>query len=367
MSWSPRITQFARHGPAIWLLRFRSGVVLGACSLLACTVDPPPPSHKPTQRKLEILVNEPPNRTPIESAGLFFVLYQDAVPGSKDGTIDVARTVSEIRRQASLPKFGMLDFEDPFTEVLRKGSTHPLHRTVVDSMIETIRAVRKAFPATKWAFWGFPEIPFWLDGVTGKDWATASDSQRDCAMRDAMQSHRELLLECDWVAPWAYDLFELRSAGSAALAHTESAGAVAWFKAKVTIARSTFAEARRPAPPIIPCISLLYAPGGRAPSSALIPIEEFRSDLVEPILAMPVDGIALWTPLAYFSRLASKDASETGEGDVAKSRDWIRKHLRDGREPAEWTAEQRSNDGLAHALLARYVRAIADSAARGSP
>ena len=384
----------ARHHLATGPLGIRGLVVLAGCALLACGSQtatpvakpapqapasrPAPPSTvtkpavrpivaSPAPQGIAILVNEPPASRPIEPAKLFYVLYQDAVPGSKDGTIDIARTISEIKRQRTLPEYGMLDFEDPFCAVLKRGPSHPLHATVVRSMIDTIRAVRTNFPATKWTYWGFPEIPFWLDGIKGTDWATSPEELRSAARRDAVLSHRELFLECDWISPWAYDLFQRRSAPSSAVAQAEANGAKAWFAAKVAITREVFIEANRPIPPIIPCVSLLYAPGGRAAPDQVIPMEEFRSDLIDPLLALPIDGIALWTPLAYFTRLASMNTSDVKDGSVVKARAWVQRNLREGREPPRWSAEQRTNDGLATDLIQRYVRGMAESAGRRTP
>lgn len=323
------------------------------------------PAAKPAAtRTPQIFVNEPPGARPVDSAKLFYVLYQDAVPGIESGTIDVARTIAEIRRQRTLPEYGMLDFENPYSHVLKTGPSHPLHATVVRSMIETIRAVRRHYPNTKWTYWGFPEIPFWVDGTTAATWATATPDAREAARRKAVASHRALLLECDWISPWAYDHYENKTAGSAANLELERKGNEAWIAAKISIVRDIFTQAGRPVPPIIPCVSLLFAPGGRSPNDGVVPINEFRSDLIDPLLAANVDGIALWTPLIYFTRVASMNERDVPDGSVLKARQWIASNLRNGQNPMDWSTSQKRNDELAHTLLTQYVKVIADAAAK---
>ena len=89
------------------------------------------------------------------SAQQFFILYQGCDPQSfKSGVIDIPAVLMAIQKQTGgqLPEWCMLDFEDPFNADLQKSPTAPECKRALNSMIETIKAVKKIYPNTKWSY-----------------------------------------------------------------------------------------------------------------------------------------------------------------------------------------------------------------------
>ena len=351
-------------------LRLRWALVATAATALAACVAAGPASSRvsatPNATGLILSNDSPGGLTPRGATG-FFVLYQDAVPGASSGSIDVARTIAAIRRERSLPEYGMLDFEDPYSEVLKAGASHPLHEKVVRTLVETMRAVRREFPRTKWTYWGFPEAPFWIGKDSESTWATATPAERDAATRRAVLGNRDVLVECDWVSPWAYDLYDARTAPKPEYARGESEGTRAWIEAKIAITRACFTDAKRAARPIIPCVSPLYGPGGRATADDPVPLVEFRLDLIDPIVRARVDGVALWSPLRYFVEEASSPASGIATTTTTEKRRWVRVHLLGGSEPRDWKNAKPMAESRSAEFVQRYIDAIASSARGGQP
>jgi len=292
----------------------------------------------------------------------FLVVYQSADPkAASTGLIDTAAVIKSIRNENdpnNLPAWGMLDFEDPFHDLLQKGPETPECRRTVAEMVRTIEAVRKAFPGTKWCFYGAPWLPYWLEG--GKDWISASDSIKRRELDRAMAIYAPISAASDWVSPTIYGKYEPRLYPEAERSTVRAQGR-AWRTAQVGLAR---VMAR--GTPVIPLVCPWWTPGGKAEYCRLMDPIEFIEDQVAPAIAEGASGAGVWAALGYqINRMTAADASRFVDEKDFGLREWRAAVVKDylgGREPANWSAP-----GMAAFLRARMsssmVKAMEDISA----
>ena len=205
------------------------------------------------------------------------IAYQYCSPESqKTGRIEVGAVLMCIDKMTSgdPPEWGMLDFEYNFTDRMQKGLT-PEAKVAREEMVKLIRAVRAAYPRTKWTYYGVPFLPYWMDG---KSWTDASDEQKRALMESCAQMYEPLVAECDWVSPSIYPVYDPTMFKPYEQAGVRAAG-VAWRTAQVA-----FAKLLGRGKPVIPTISPLWQPGGLAASGTVVPPREFVLDQVQPAL-----------------------------------------------------------------------------------
>ena len=256
------------------------------------------------------------------------IAYQYCSPESlKTGRIEVGAVLMCIDKMTSgdPPEWGMLDFEYNFTDRMQKGLT-PEAKVAREEMVKLIRAVRAAYPRTKWTYYGVPFLPYWMDG---KSWSDASDEQKRALMESCAQMYEPLVAECDWVSPSIYPVYDPTMFKPYEQAGVRAAG-VAWRTAQVA-----FAKLLGRGKPVIPTISPLWQPGGLAASGTVVPPREFVLDQVQPAFRAGAAGVAIWTSCG---KLIDQKAAETAA--VAETGEFPRKNLvkafLDGREPTNW-------------------------------
>jgi len=284
------------------------------------------------------------------------LIYQYCSPDSKtSGEIDVGAVLRCIDRltQGDPPAWGMLDFEYGFTDRMQKGVDGPGALRARDEMIRLIKAVRAAYPRTRWTYYGVPFLPYWLEH---RSWLDASNEMKRLEMTRCAQMYGPLVAECDWVSPSIYPVYDPAMFSPPERADVRRAG-IAWRIAQVGFAR-LLAQGK----PVIPMISPVWQPGGRTPSGGVVPSDQFVEDQVRPALRAGASGLAIWTAYTQMIDSATRtteDRTATGEFP----RDNLARSLLDGALPQDWTApdlpprlRKRAADVVLRAL--RDVRSV---------
>lgn len=309
-------------------------------------VSSPPVSSPPVSAPAPIaapviLYDEAPAsgfESPVSSARRFIVVYQnDGDPNATTGTIDpnrVALRIRKILRDELRSDWGVLDFEEPYDDILAAGPSHPGYRAAVDSMVATIRRAKEVAPGTKWTYYASPRVPYWIGGGT---WASLDAERRAREFDRILASYAPVLRECDWFLPVGYDLYERALGMPVGTAEERDASERAYRTAGVEIARRWRERENAAAKPIIPILSPWFQPGGRATVPRAIPTAEFIADQVLPVVDAGADGIALWGAMVYQLRIAC------------------------GTVPADTAAARATRDDL-RAVLAKDLLAGADPA-----
>lgn len=262
----------------------------------------------------------------------------------KTGRIDIRKLVEEIdRKMGQNPSgWGMLDYEEPFDRWLDLPKSDPRHRQAVSEMVGAIRAVKRFYPNVKWTFYGQPRLERWLprpDGST-RGWSLSTPEAKQAETARRIDTLGELIAEVDWINPSFYDVYEnakfVGPERDEMLANEEQ-----WRVADGALGRTIRERLGLPQVPVIPCVSPLFQPGGRATAQRPIPTEEFLSDQVMPAVRAGCDGVALWTSADFALSMATiKETKGLDESDF-KLRDAARYAWTPlapgGRVPSDWS------------------------------
>jgi hypothetical protein len=268
-----------------------------------------PPSQPAASAESEVIVlfDEVPGlgaQTPPAGSEHYVGIYQDnADLGARSGVVNPARVVAHTRtvlQSNPNAKWGMLDFEFPYDEILMHGPSDPRHEEAVKSLVATVRAVRAEFPQVRWTYYGFPRLPYWI-GM--KDWGMLTDAERSEIYAKAHASYGAILDELDWVQPSLYDKYE--DALEMPRSGSPRAEAEAAYRRGCVEVVAKWYEGRRPAPPILPAVSPWFQPGGRATVFRAIPREEFLREQVRPAIAAGAAGISIWGAMNYYLKITT--------------------------------------------------------------
>jgi len=288
------------------------------------------------------------------SAKQFFILYQGCDPQSlKSGVIDIPSVLIAIQKQTGgqLPEWGMLDFEDPFNSDLQKEPSSLECKRALNSMIETVRAVKKNYPNTKWSFYGVPWLPYWMEG---KGWATANNETKKTRLDQAARVYASLVNELDWISPTIYPMYD------PLLFPTDQSKTVmeegrAWRMAQIGIAKLLSSGK-----PIIPTICPYWTPGGKAPFCQIVPSKSVIDDQVAPAVSMGASGIAVWTSINYFIQQAVNVSTKSSPDETNfGSAEWRKAFTIDyfnNKPPVDWSDPQVKQD-----LIQKTSRTITDT------
>jgi hypothetical protein len=277
------------------------------------------------------------DRVTATEARRFLVIGQASDPNAaKSGLIDTDAVIRAICRESAngnLPSWGMLDFEDPFHELLQQGPSNPKCVKTVSELVRTIEAVRRAFPGTKWTYYGMPWLPYWLDG--GKDWTTASKSDANRHLERCIAIYRPIADACDWISPTIYGKYDPSLFPEPDRERIRQQGR-AWRTAQVGVALM-LSKGR----PVIPIACPWWTPGGKADFCRLMNPKEFMEDQAGPALEVGAQGIAVWGALTYqIERMTAADQSPYVDERGFGVREWRAAVVKDylgGREPRDWS------------------------------
>lgn len=312
---------------------------LGATQDQGPSVTAPSPSTGP--KALTLLYDELADPAALEAvvqlrSERFLIIYQSVDPNAaKSGLIDVEALIGAIRSKEKdgLPNWGMLDFESPFYDVLAKGPDDPDFARTVRTMIEAIRAVKAAFPATKWCFYGLPQMPYWI-GPKPQDWLSAPADVKRAQVQKAIKTFGAIAAEMDWMSPSIYGVYAPESVKSQEPSLTREQGRT-WRRAVVGLSKM-MARGK----PVLPIICPWWCPGGSAPYCRVIPRREFLEDIVAPAIDFGASGFALWSAMNYqIARVTAADPSRFGDETNFGTREWRAAMTLDylgGKTPERW-------------------------------
>jgi hypothetical protein len=292
-----------------------------------------------------------------------YEVYPGADPHAREqGSIDIPSLLRHIERVSggSPPEWGLLDFEDPFMEWAESGPGGERWTKAIGQMVDAIKAVKRAFPKTKWGFYQVPYVRYWIEG---KSWADASREVQDRAALKYLSQWQPVIDQSDWLCPSLYCLYDPAASSSADGAKVRDAGR-AWSRAQVEI--SFRAAGTRP---VIPIISPIWQVNGNASVGAPVPIDQLRGDVIEPALRAGAGGFVIWTSFDHYINCA---VSGKPASPPQFDRSSFVKHYLDGVEPRDWsdptvsaTLRARSGRVVLNAILA--VRESEQSLKSGSP
>lgn len=300
--------------------------------------------------KLALLYDEIPDatiarRAEAVDAQRYLLIYQGCDPQAvRTGLIDVEAVIREISNKTAngAPRWGMLDFEDPFTANLQLGVDSPKYQATSASMIATMRAVRTRFPNILWTFYGTPFVPYWLDG---KNWLNATPEAKSTLLEKLYKVYAPLAAEVDWVSTSIYPVYDplLFEPKTPDLVRAHGR---AWRTASVG-----FAKILAAGKPVIPTVSPYWQPNGVATAGTSVPEAQFIEDQVEPAAAAGADGVAIWTGVGYGITLAIDGyAKNMPQDETLGTRVWraafISEYL-DNQPPRNWS------DAVVRATLVR--------------
>jgi len=269
---------------------------------------------------------------------LILNVYQSDDPKSKSrGVMDPVVIVEAISRQAAygLPEYGMLDFEDPFFDVLAEGPSSPRFSSTVETMVNAIRVVKAAFPKTKWSYYGMPQLPYWIGEKRDKEWLNASTELKRFHLTRAIEIYRPLIEELDWISPSIYCNYDPAFVKWQPETATRAQNR-AWVKASVGISK-LLARGK----PVIPTVCPWWAPAGSAPYCRVVPRRLFIEDTVIPAVEAGAQGLSFWTAMSYqIRRVTAADPSTFGHERNFGTPEWRKAVVADyfeGTPPADWT------------------------------
>lgn len=318
-----------------------------------------PPTSPTPPRPLTVLYDSLPDRALAErldqlDASPFTIQYQTAVIGTgADARIDARALVEAVRTRlaGTRPRWGMLDFESPFTERLASGPDSRECAEAVQTLVEAMRAVRAEFPETRWSYYNAPTVPYWFEG---KNWETAPPEVRVRMLDRLYKVYAPIVSELDWVSTSLYPVYDPAKQPVDQGAANIISGR-AWRTNAVGLAR-ILAQGK----PVIPTISPLWMPGGFAMAGSRVSHERFMTDLVNPLLDAKVDGFALWTGADYFIHTVANGDPASGSAEkgygASVMRDAVAHDYLDGQAPPNW-----NDPAIVSMLKARMSETILDA------
>ena len=308
-------------------------------------------------------------KEPIRSSGSALTLLNDSLPDSslisslqslqvsqwmpigqdpqsyKTGIIDIEELNRQVLKKTNgnPPLWMMLDFEDPFTADLAKDLNSPEYKRALQTMLAAIRAMKSRWPQCKWAFYGVPHLPYWVEG---KGWATASDDRKKELLNKAAIASVPLIQESDWISVSIYDCYDPKMVvpGSpTSIRGTPESVRMdgrAWRMAQVGLAKLLANDK-----PVIPNVCPFWVPTGIAPYCRLIHPRAFIEDQIEPAIKAGATGFALWTGIEYRIQIVTLNDAKVAKIKAENNfgvKEWRAAFVKDylGREPQNWDDDQ---------------------------
>lgn len=336
-------------------------ISLVVAAVAPCNSPAPLRSSLTSEGPPQLLYNWVPDGTQMSElralrAQRYDIVYQNIfVEGGVTGIIDPEVVITYLRK--ILPNnfggWGVLDFESPFFKHLNKGPGHPDHAKTISSFVQTIRKVKREWPNSKWAFWGLPDVNYWLHGPGEKptNWSSSSDEVKNQEFKKRAAIFQGLLEEVDWVTPWIYDLYPVDAIKDPAQRKKSAASQAAWVRAKIALAKQVVATRKKGPIPVIPMCSTAYARNEKTALIAFVPIQEFIEETLHPALNEGVDGLSIWNGIGFRIKTAFQVAKNQHQVELREAaRKWL-KALLFPTEPFNW------NDTAARAWINDQIRA----------
>lgn len=318
---------------------------------------------------------------PVANATKYIIVYQDdADHGARTGRIDPSKVVARVRAildEGGASQWGVLDFEDPYDDIFRAGPSDPRYAPAMESLVATIRAVKQQFPQTKWTYYAFPRVPYWIGANGDKQWVQVDAATREAELDRILDRYAPVMNELDWFQTSVYDMYERSLDMPISLVGRDEAEAD-WRRASVEVVKRWFERTGAQAPPVIPAVSPWFQPGGRALKNRAIPLAEFVEDQIRPLAEAGASGVSVWSAMDWFIDVSTREntlLSATGQAARDEMRGiFASEYLRTNPSTVEWTstATRRTlgdacNQTLRQAMIAIAAAGEAARAARANP
>ncbi len=221
------------------------------------------------------------------------VIYQACDPESKStGRIDSSKVLtaiaSETKEQA--PEWGMLDFEEPFLENLALGPTSTKGRAAIETLVETMRIVKRVYPGIRWTYYGMPALPYWNQN---RSWDTMGEEDKRDAIQKCADAFSAVVAECDWICPSVYFFYDPELFPQDQREGIRKAGRI-WRFAQIALAKLLAKQK-----PVIPITSPFWMEFGKARADSVVPQSQFVEDGVRPIVGARADGVMIWSAIVW--------------------------------------------------------------------
>lgn len=306
-------------------------------STFATTPRSPVQSAK-KETPLPLLYNWVPDGTPMSEirslqATQYTIVYQDILPKKgASGLVDKNLVLAFLRNRIprNFSGWGMLDFEGVILDRLRKGPGNPEYEETTESLRQTLLAVKREWPGSKWAFWGLPDVRFWINdsGEKSVTWASASTQQKEREFARQSAAFQGLLEHVDWLSPWIYDIYSTQNMSNPSHRTSSIASQKAWARAKVALCKRMLASRKNGPIPVIPMFCPVFAPNGNVEEPRFVPMQEFVEEVLQPTIESGVDGLSTWNGVGWRVRNAFRDAENQHQVSIRdESRDRLKKLL----------------------------------------
>ncbi len=288
----------------------------------------------------------------------YMIVYQGVDPQSySSGRIDVARVVAAVGQEIVAGRgsdWGVLDFEDPFNEIMSRGASDPRFAPAMASLVEVLRAVKSAYPGVRWTYYNFPTVPYWIDN---RDWNALSALERINLQSSIAAKFAPLMDEVDWFLPSIYDRYEAKQFAADWLPLI-SLSETSFREATVGFLQNYMAQPGKVRRPIIPMASPWFSEGGRATQYRPIPVDELLSDQLRPAIMAGADGIALWCSTDWLFTLATHNGADLPQyaaNEQGPVRNQFQTYLLDGVYSSSFDWTSASNKAVVRARLTDVV------------
>lgn len=240
----------------------------------------------------------------------YMIIYQGVDPQSYGSArIDAARVIAAVRDEIAAGRgsdWGVLDFENPFQDILRSGASDPRYATAMASLVEALRAVKLAYPAVRWTYYDLPTVPYWINS---RDWNSLRSQERIDLHNSLIAKYSPLLDELDWFLPSIYDRYE-RSKFGPSMLPLITLSETSFREATVAFLQHYMAQPGKVRRPVIPMACPWFIEGGLATQYRPIGREELIADQLRPAILAGADGIALWSSTDWLYTLATLSSAE---------------------------------------------------------
>jgi hypothetical protein len=271
----------------------------------------------------------------------------------------------------------VLDFEDPYDDIFRAGPSDPRYAPAMESLVATVRAVKQQFTQTKWTYYAFPRIPYWIGANSDKQWVQVDAATRAAELDRVLERYAPVMNELDWFMPSVYDVYERSLDMPVSLVGRDEAEAD-YRRASVEVVQRWFERGGSAAKPIIPAVSPWFQPGGRAMKNRAIPTVEFVEDQIRPLAEAGASGVSVWSAMDWFIDVSTREnmlLSATGQAARDEMRGiFASEYLRTNPSTVNWTATatrrtlgDACNETLRQAMIAIAAAGEAARAARSTP
>ena len=333
------------------MIRWAGVAVALAMALAAAAFQKPAADEPPARPPLVLLHDTLVDASVVADATRtgakpLLLVYQYTSPDSaKTGEIDILKVIEAIDRMSGgdPPEWGMLDFEYAFTDRLQRGADDPTAKAATAQMVRLIRAVKSTYPRTKWTYYGVPFVPYW---IRNESWDDADTAAKRVTLTEASRVYAPIVAECDWVSPSIYPVYDPAEVQESLRSGVRQAG-VAWRRAQVGLAKLLAKDK-----PVIPTVSPVWQPNGKAPAGAVVPPIQFVEDQVAPAVRAGAAGVAVWTSYDRIIKAACTEAPKP-QSPEEFPRDNLVKAFLDGRAPLDWSAP-----GVASQMRERAARVV---------